>query len=141
MLQATEESFDPITIAVALAVQAVLADPVRARRNDRLGLALANEADQLVGVESFVGDDRFGLYLHEQSASFSHVVHLTAGECKLPSCPMFSTSAWIFGLNPPRDRPGACGPFLSEPTLRAGGLGRWWSQARLARSRHLWPAR
>lgn len=52
-----------------------------------------------------VGEEGLRLDLFDQLIGFSHVVDLAAGQADAKGLPRASTTAWIFVVNPPRERP------------------------------------
>ena len=63
LLEAIEESFDKVSGLVTMPIDGALRDSIAPRGNNRLGAGFLNDADQLVTVVAFVGNDSTGILI------------------------------------------------------------------------------
>jgi hypothetical protein len=57
VFKAKEESFDEISVLIAMLIKEPMLSTVRPGRNDRLCAKVLNVRQEMVGVECLVGDD------------------------------------------------------------------------------------
>jgi hypothetical protein len=105
LLQGVEEALDEIALAVEGEVGLSRFFAVGFRRNDGRDPALLELLDEGVRVISLVADEGVRLDLVEKRRSLSDVGRLPRSATARPGCRVASTTAWIFDVRPPRERP------------------------------------
>ena len=127
LFEFVEETLDPVAHAVESAAEGMGRGGGAAVGDDRHGiLRLDHRSDPfrvvgLVGEHEAVGRQ----VIVEQRPGEGTVVGLTGAQGEAERQPLASTTAWIFVVSPPRERPmqRSGPPFL--PPQRAGERGRW----------------
>lgn len=136
VFDACKEALDQVAMLVSMLIEGALLLAAGARWNNDLGRHPGDLLQKRIGIERFVRDDGIGLQPLQQGGSLSDVMALTAGQNKARQI----AKAWIFVLNPPRERPRPCSPFFWGRRQRAGGHARWCCPKRPLQSRHPAPA-
>ena len=80
LLEAIEESFDKVSGLVTMPIDGALRDSIAPRGNNRLGAGFLNDADQLVTVVAFVGNDSTGIDVLNERSTLGDISDLASGE-------------------------------------------------------------
>lgn len=105
LLQSDEESFDDVSLFIKREGGLPWMAPVSLRRNDRCDLPFSEFFDERISIISLVGDKGFGIDFIKERFCFSDVRPCPGVRERATPFPAASTTAWIFVVSLPRDRP------------------------------------
>jgi hypothetical protein len=125
MLDAIKEAFDQIASAVQGTTVAALRPAIRARRDNDLRPGGPNSLHEGVGIVALVRNDRLCAQMFDQFVRTGDIGNCPSVMISRKGRPVASTATCSFVLNPPRDRPSACGPLFLMPRPNAGALSQW----------------
>jgi hypothetical protein len=124
MLDAVEESFDPIAALIDVTVEVARIEPVGTRRDDGLAALRRDQTDEGTRVVALVGDDEFGRLMLVSAPACSTSAICPAESITRNGMPKASTAICSLVVSPPRERPICWPPAFFGRRLNAVGLAR-----------------